>query len=75
MLLAYRYLGLVENKIKRKETEVLEKFFKELNVQISIDDKGNLVYNKMYFLTNFYIFLLGIYRNLFYLCKVKMRKV
>ncbi|QIG63383.1 hypothetical protein DAC20_155 [Bacteroides phage DAC20] len=47
--LAYRYLGLVENKIKRKETEVLEKFFKELNVQISIDDKGNLVYNKMYF--------------------------
>ena len=47
--LAYRYLGLVENKIKRKETEKKEKFFKELNVQISIDDKGNLVYNKMYF--------------------------
>ena len=47
--LAYRYLGLIENKIKRKETEILEKFFKELNVQISIDDKGNIVYNKMYF--------------------------
>lgn len=44
--LAYRYYGLVENKVKRKETEVLGKLFKELNCDVSIDEKGNIKYSK-----------------------------
>ena len=44
--LFYRYIGLVENKIDRTETQVIEKLLKELNYIVKIDDKGNIIYEK-----------------------------
>lgn len=42
--IAYRYIGLKENKIQREETKLLEKLFQDLQITPIIDKNGNIIY-------------------------------